>query len=88
MVHRLTKRVELVPNWKRAWKWASIQISTFGLILFSAIDIIQPMFSGLPRHLLDQIPHGSGVAIVLFALNIVGRLIRLKSKEEDSHGSK
>lgn len=88
MVRKLTKRIELVPNWKRAWKWASIQISTFGLILFSAIDIIQPMFSGLPRHLLDQIPHGSWIAIGLFALNILGRLIRLKPEGDSKHGSK
>lgn len=87
MVRRLTKRVELVPNWKRAWKWASIQISTIGLILFSAIDIIQPIFSGLSNDQLELIPHGSGVAIGLFALNIIGRLIRLKPKEEDTHGS-
>jgi hypothetical protein len=87
MVRKLTKRVELVPNWKKSWKWASNQISTIGLIFFSAIDVIQPLFSGLPRHILDQIPHGSGITITLFALNIVGRLFRLKPKEVDDGNS-
>ena len=86
MVRRLKRKVELVPNWKRCWKWASIQISTFGLILFSAVDIIQPMMTGLPRHILEDIPHGSNIAIALFALNIVGRLVRFRPKE-DSHES-
>lgn len=86
MVRRLAKRVELVPNWKRSWKWASVQISTVGLIFFSAIDVLQPLFSGLPEHILNQIPHGSGITITLFALNIVGRLVRIKPKE-DSHES-
>lgn len=86
MVRRLTKKVELVPNWKKSWKWASVQISTIGLILFSAVDIIQPMLTGLPRHILEDIPHGSSITIALFALNIVGRLVRFKPKD-DSHES-
>lgn len=86
MVCRLKRKIELVPNWKKSWKWASVQISTFGLILFSAVDIIQPMLTGLPRHILDDIPHGSSIAIALFALNIIGRLIRFQPKE-DSHES-
>lgn len=87
MVRRLTKRVELVPNWKKSWKWASIQISAVGLLLFSAIDVIQPLFSGLPEHILSRIPHGSSITIALFALNIVGRLVRLKPKGEDNGNS-
>lgn len=82
MVRKLTKKMELVPNWKKSWKWASIQISTVGLIFFSAIDILQPMLTGLPQHLLERIPHGSTLAIGLFALNIVGRLVRLKPEEK------
>lgn len=86
MVRRLKGKVELVPNWKKSWKWVSVQISTVGLILFSAVDIIQPMMTGLPRHILDVIPHGSNIAIALFALNIIGRLIRFRPKE-NSHES-
>ena len=86
MVRRLKRKFELVPNWKKSWKWASVQISTFGLILFSAVDIIQPMLTGLPRHILEDIPHGSSITIALFALNIVGRLIRFRPKE-NSHES-
>lgn len=86
MVRRLKRKFELVPNWKKSWKWASVQISTLGLILFSAVDIIQPMMTGLPRHILDDILHGSNIAIALFALNIIGRLIRFRPKE-NSHES-
>lgn len=81
MVRWLKSKLELVPNWNKAWKWASVQISTIGLIFFSVIDIIQPMLTGLPAHLLNDIPHGSNIAIVFFILNIVGRLIRIKPKE-------
>lgn len=86
MVRWLNRKIELVPNWKKSWKWASVQISTFGLILFSAVDIIQPMLTGLPRHILEDIPHGSSITIALFALNIVGRLVRFQPKEK-SHES-
>ena len=82
MVCKLKRKIGLVPNWKKSWKWASVQISTFGLILFSVVDIIQPMLTGLPRHILEDIPHGSSITIALFALNIVGRLIRFHPKED------
>ena len=86
MVCRLKRKIGLVPNWKKARKRAPVQISTFGLILFSAVDIIQPMLTGLPRHILEDIPHGSSITIALFALNIVGRIIRFHPKD-DSHES-
>jgi len=87
MVRRITKRIELVPNWNKSWKWASIQISTIGLIFFSAIDVIQPLFSSLSKDTLDLIPHGSSITITLFALNIIGRLFRLKPKEVQNGNS-
>lgn len=86
MVRRITKHVELVPNWKRCWKWASIQISTVGLIAFSAVDVLQSSFGAIPPHILEKIPHGSNIAIALFALNIAGRLIRIKPKEVNDEG--
>lgn len=83
MVHRMTKRVEMVPNWKRSWKWASIQISAIGVILLGMIELISNSVIALPPHILKEIPHGSTIALVLFVLNIVGRLVRLSSDDEE-----
>lgn len=79
-IRLIKKHVEMVPGWQKCWKWASIQISTVGLIALSAVDVLQSSFSAIPPHILEKIPHGSNVAVALFALNIAGRLIRIKPK--------
>ena len=45
----------LIPDWKRAWKFAPIQI---------------------------QIPHTQYIAMVLFGLSLIGRVLKLKDKED------
>lgn len=82
MVRKLTKHVEMVPNWKRCWKWASIQISTLAILFFSCVDVLSSSFSALPQHILKDIPQGNNIAIALFVLNIICRLVRLKPKED------
>jgi hypothetical protein len=80
MVRRLTKHVELVPDWKRSWKWASIQLSTLAIVFFSAIDVLSNSLSALPQEIIQQIPHGNHITIGLFLINIVCRLIRIKPR--------
>lgn len=80
MVRRLKDKVGIRPNWKRSWKKIDLQVSSLILVLFSGIDILQMSFSGLPRHLLEAIPYGQGIALALFGINAVGRLFILKPK--------
>lgn len=86
MVRRLTKRVGVTPHWKKSWKKWDLQVSSLILVLFSGIDILQMSFSGLPRHLLEAIPYGQGIALGLFGMNLVGRLFILKPREESHEG--
>ena len=82
MVRKLNKHVGLVPNWKKCWKWASIQISAGGLIVFSVIDVLQNSFNVVPPHILQKIPHGNDIVVWLFVINIAARLIQLKPKDK------
>lgn len=83
MVRRVKRKVGLHPHWKFSWKKLDLQLSSLLLLLFTGIDILQVSFSGLPKHLLELVPYGNGIAMGLFALNLVGRLFVLKRKEVD-----
>lgn len=87
MVRKLKSKVplELVPNWKRAYRWASVQLSAAGIIIFGILEVIQSGVISLPEHLLNRIPHGSSLALVLSFLTLIGRLYKWK---EDRHGRK
>lgn len=75
--------IKLIPDWKRAWKFASVQIGTVGFILMSVIEMANSALISLPLHLQQQIPHASTVGLVLFGLGLVGRLFKLKEKIQD-----
>lgn len=81
MVRKLKDKVGMNPHWKFSWKKLDLQISSLLLVLFTGIDILQISFSGLPKHLLELVPYGNGIALGLFGLNLVGRLFVLKKKE-------
>lgn len=85
MVRKLKSKVpvELVPNWKRAYRWASVQLSAVGIIIFGVLEVIQSGIISLPEHLLNRIPHGSSLALILSALTLIGRLYKWK---ENRHG--
>lgn len=75
--------IKLIDDWKKAWKFASVQISTVGFILMSVIEMANSALISLPPFLQQQIPHASVVGLVLFALGLVGRLFKLKEKIQD-----
>lgn len=80
MVRKLKERVGLVPNWKHCWKWATVQISAGGLLLISAVDVVQNYLNVIPPHMLKMIPHSSDMVTWLFVINLAARLIQIKPK--------
>jgi len=80
----MVRRLELVPHWRKSWKWASVQWSTIGILVLSIIDVLQETLISISPDLIKHIPHGSSIAMIVFGLSIVGRIIRLKPKENDN----
>ena len=74
----------LIPDWKRAWKFASFQISTLGVILMALVEFVNQAWISLPPSVVSQIPHTQTIALALFGLGIVGRLFKLKDKDDDA----
>ena len=72
----------LIPDWKRAWKFASFQISTLGVILMVLVEFMNQTWIALPPHVVAQIPHTQYIAMVLFGLILIGRVLKLKDKKD------
>lgn len=79
IVKRSVKLV-LIDDWHRAWKYLSIQFSALGFLLMGAAEVLGSSWSGLPPDIRDKIPHAQTIAMVLFALTMLGRVVRKRDK--------
>lgn len=73
--------IRVIDNWKKAWKFASVQINVIGLLCMS-VDFLGQTWNSLPPYLHERIPNASTIALVLFALGIIGRLLKLGEKSD------
>ena len=77
------RKLKLIPNWKLAWKFASIRWSALGLFLMTFSGMIEDLLkriswaTGLPQ------PPTAAVAGLIFVLAILGRLFVLIQTVED-----
>lgn len=69
--------MRLVANWKRAWRWISVQ----AMVLAGAL---QGAWMFVPDDLRASIPPGvvQGFTIVLLTLGVIGRLVDQTPKAE------
>lgn len=68
--------MKLVADWKRAWKWLSVQAMVVA-------GSIQGAWIFIPEDMKVSIPSGvvQGCTLVLLVLGVVGRLVDQKPKE-------
>ena len=72
--------IKPIPEWKRAWRFASVQLSVLGIVLMSLSDTVVGIWGDLPSSIRQDLPHAETVGIIMFVLTIVGRLVTLKEK--------
>lgn len=72
--------MKLVDDWRRAWRWSSVRLSALGALLFGLVEVAQQGWIGLPDEIRARIPHGDGVAIVIFVLIPLLRIVSFKGK--------
>lgn len=58
---------DIRDDWRVATRWASVRLSGLGVVLTGAWAV-------MPQDLRDKLPHAEIIALVLFALVIVGRV--------------
>lgn len=75
--------IQMIDNWKKAWKFASVQISTVGLILMWILEMVNQAIISVPPSVLKDIPNAPTIGLVLFGLGIVGRILVFTGKNKD-----
>lgn len=75
--------IKIIPNWKQAWKFASIQWGVVGLVLMSVLEATNQLWIKLPPDVQNAVPYAGYVPAGLFALSIVGRLLIFTGKQPD-----
>lgn len=75
-------KVTLIPDWKKAWKFASIQIPVAGLAVLTGLDYASQVWFQMSSSVQSQIPYSNLIGIAFLAFSIVGRLVKFTSKEE------
>lgn len=79
----MARKVTLVEDWKQSWKFASIRFNIAGFLLM-LVDVIGATWVGLPSSIQDKIPHASTIAMVLFGLGAIGRILKTQEKQDGS----
>lgn len=74
--------MNLVNNWKSMWKFWSVQLSALGILILAFADILNQAAAAMPVALLHKLPHAQSIAIVVFGLGIIARLIN-QDKPDD-----
>lgn len=74
-------KLKLVDEWRNAWKWASVRISATGAVLMAAAEIAGQTWVGLPEDVRASIPHADTIALVLFVLIPLARVLTREKKD-------
>ncbi len=71
--------MQLIPNWKQAWRWASVNCMAGAMI-------IQTTWISIPDDLREAMPHNIVhiFTILLLVMGIVGRLTTKGRKDADT----
>lgn len=75
------KKVKLIPNWKEAWKFASMRLSGLGVILMSVFEAVHQGWIALPSQVEERIPNAALIALVIYILVMIGRIYKLTQRE-------
>lgn len=76
-------KLTLIPNWKKSWKFASIQIPTIGLFVLTSLDYISQVWFQFSPAFQSRIPYSNFIGIGFLLLSIIGRLVTFTSGEKD-----
>lgn len=69
-------KVRLIPEWKEAWKFASMRIQAAGLVIMVGAEMFGSTWNSLPVTLQQKLPHATTVALVLFGIGLIGRILQ------------
>lgn len=76
--------MNLIPEWKKAWKLASVRLALLGVVLSSSVDLLLSAWNMLPRILQDKLPNSKEIAIIFLVLTVGARIVSFRKKSKDN----
>lgn len=80
----MARKINLIEDWKSAWRYISVQFQAAGLLLMTLAQILGDTWNGMPATLQQKLPHATTIALVLFGLGLIGRVIKITEHEPDA----
>lgn len=76
-------RLRLIDDWRKAYKFATIQFATFFVFLFGLGPSLVNSWSFIPDDLKNALPQGTArwLALAAFLLTLLGRVTKLDRKQ-------
>jgi hypothetical protein len=71
----MVRKVKLIDEWKSAWRFASVQIQAAGLVIMGVSQALGETWNQMPPNLQQLLPHANTIAMVLFGLGLIGRIL-------------
>lgn len=72
----------LVTNWKSIWKFWSVQLNALGILILAFGDAITQAWMHIPANLVGQVPHTQSIALIVFGLGIIARILNQEKTDE------
>lgn len=76
-------KLKLIEDWRKSWKLASVRLSLLGATLMVGAQIAGDTWAGLPVEVRNQIPHADTIAMVLFFLVPIARVLTKERKDDE-----
>lgn len=73
--------IGLIKDWKKCPKFASVRWSFLGMVLMGIAEFGQNLMFFMPMELREQLPSTTVIAMILFGLAIIGRILKLETKD-------
>lgn len=76
--------MKLIPNWKSAWKFASVVMSGLGIAITLGLETLTSAWVAMPADMRAHLPEPAYIAVGFMVLSIIGRIIQFTAdKLED-----
>lgn len=76
------RKLKLIDNIRQAGGLGSIRMSIFGMVLM-LIEVLNNMLHFVPPQVQAMVPHASTIALIVFGLTVIVRILKWEPKEKD-----
>lgn len=74
--------MNLIDDWKKAHRYWSVRLNSAGIALMGLAGIVSEAWNSMPSDLRQAVPYAQGIAMGLFILGLVARVVKQKGPDD------